>query len=531
MKKCFVLGPIALLTLSTSSGFADLYDAPTSYYASATSTSGATLLTQLRTITSSMTGINYGNARYSAEYTDVDPNNPNRMLLMYNRASVSPDWDSGNTWNREHIWPVSRLGVSDPSNSTTGIATDQHNLRPANPSINSSRGNTPYGPDSGSGSYGYQSSLYYPGDADAGDAARAIFYMATRYSSLSIADSSSPSGTQMGDLSSLLRFHYKDAPDTFERRRNHAIYGGASDTGNVISNPYKQGNRNPYVDHPEWVWAVFGGGNNNSKISVATPAADGSSSRNVDFGRVIVGSSVGTLSTSVTISKSGDNPTYYEVSATGSATSTLNGRFNPFGYGTTSATTTVTLNASTATTGLKTGQVIVNNLDITSGGAGMGSADANDTINLSLTVLSHSNASFSSSSDTNTLFLNLGDVNVGSSRTLDFSLFNFGSGFVANLDLDSITETDDANAFSSTLAARSNIPIGSPADFDVTFTPSYMGGFFATYTLNVSDENIPGATAGAPLTLYVSGFGVLVIPEPSAALSLCLPLLLLCRRR
>ena len=203
------------------------YDPPTTYYNSAIGI-GATLKSQLQSITSSMTGVNYGDARYSAIYTDANPNVAGNILLIYNRASVSATWDSGSTWNREHIWPVSRLGVSSPSNSTTNLASDQFNLRPANPSVNSSRGNTPFGLDSTTGNYGHQGSYYYPGDADAGDVARAQFYMATRYSQLTLTDGS-PSGTQMGDLSSLINYHFRDVPDDFERRRNHAIYGLAGE--------------------------------------------------------------------------------------------------------------------------------------------------------------------------------------------------------------------------------------------------------------------------------------------------------------
>lgn len=208
-----LLAAIAWAALSSIAA-AGPYAAPASYYNSATGT-GETLKAQLRTIISSMTGVNYGYARYSAIYTDANPNASGNILLIYNRASVSSAWDSGGTWNREHIWPVSRLGVSDPGNSTTNLSSDQFNLRPANPSLNSSRGNKPFGMDSTTGAYSHQGSYFYPGDADAGDVARAQFYMATRYSQLTLTDGS-PSGTQMGDLSSLLNYHYRDVPDEFE---------------------------------------------------------------------------------------------------------------------------------------------------------------------------------------------------------------------------------------------------------------------------------------------------------------------------
>ena len=67
------------------------------------------------------------------------------------------------------------------------------------------------------------------------------------------------------DLASLLRWNYTDGVDNFERRRNQYVYS-STDNPN-----YYQGNRNPFVDHPEYVWTIFGGGNNNSQLSVATP--------------------------------------------------------------------------------------------------------------------------------------------------------------------------------------------------------------------------------------------------------------------
>jgi endonuclease I len=114
----------------------------------------------------------YGNFRDSAAITDADPNIPGNILLVYNRASVPATWDSGATWNREHTWPDS-LQPQNASNGSTGAIADPHMLRPANPSINSSRGNKPYGLDDTTGIYGAVSGgYYYPGDADKGDMPR-----------------------------------------------------------------------------------------------------------------------------------------------------------------------------------------------------------------------------------------------------------------------------------------------------------------------------------------------------------------------
>jgi endonuclease I len=43
----------------------------------------------------------------------------------------------------------------------------------------------------------------------------------------------------MGLLSTLIAWHQADPPDDAERARNEVIYSF-------------QGNRNPFIDHPEW---------------------------------------------------------------------------------------------------------------------------------------------------------------------------------------------------------------------------------------------------------------------------------------
>src|SRR5262249_3984404 len=183
-----------------------------------------------------------------------------------------------------------------------------------------------------------------PGTADAGEAARAMFYMATRYftpsnmnrgtdiQNLELVNGIPTSDFHMGDLNSYLHWNYEYGVDNFERRRNQLIYGSAGDLTNHALNPnYYQGNRNPFIDHPEYVWAIFGSdvvsGNivNNSQIYVgATPASDGSSTVNVDLGRIMTGGSFGT--SDVAFTKSGaptnSDPTTFDITATGNATTT-----------------------------------------------------------------------------------------------------------------------------------------------------------------------------------------------------------------
>lgn len=515
----FLAAALACLTLVESAA-AGPYAPPTTYYNAATGT-GETLKSQLRTIVSSMTGVNYGDARYSAIYTDGDPNASGNILLIYNRASVSSTWDSGGTWNREHIWPVSRLGVSDPGNSTTNLSSDQFNLRPANPSINSSRGNKPFGMDSTTGGFGHQGSYYYPGDADAGDVARAQFYMATRYSQLTLTDGS-PSGTQMGDLSSLLNYHYRDVPDEFEQHRNHAIYGLAGENSPAINNPYRQSNRNPYVDRPEFVWSVFVDQENDARLSIDGAVVDGNggSLKTIDLGRGIVGAPA-PVAASVIVNKAGVDGTYYQVSPAGSAVSSKEGRYNAFAMGTTgSASIDVGLNVNASAAGLYAGTVTIDNLDVTTqGGAGRGANDANDVVSLAYQVLDHAPPSFSNGGLASTFTYDFGVVPVGSAPSFNFNLSNLAaaSGYTAGLDLDAILGTGDFSKFTTdlqTFDGLETLAAGSSREFVASFDTSSPGAFSASYQLRFSDENLPGAVDRGFLTLTLSG--VVGVPEPAA---------------
>ncbi|MEO0965522.1 MAG: endonuclease [Planctomycetota bacterium] len=381
---------------------ADLWSAPASYYSGATGT-GSTLQTQLQSAMSAgHSQASYGEMRFMAAVTDADLDNPGNILLAYNRASVSSTWDSGATWNREHVWPQS-LQPGSASNGTTGNLGDPHALRPLNPSINSSRGNKPFGGtygvgNDGSGGFGsgglVSSSFYYPGDEDAGDVARALFYSDTRYNGLTLVNGS-PGSNQMGDLASLIAWNYADAPDEFERRRNHAIYSNSftERDGSTSTNIYNTNNRNAFVDMPWVVHSIYVDQQNDTQVYVgSTPAADGSSVSVVSLGRVFLNqdpSGLGT--TSVDVHKTGQDGTYFGVSSIGGATTSFEGNYNNFATGG-AVTRSIDVGldgVDTSTTGAKSGLITIDNLDITTqGGAGVGDNDADDLIVVTASVVS-----------------------------------------------------------------------------------------------------------------------------------------------
>jgi endonuclease I len=484
------------------------YDPPPSYYNSATG-SGSTLRTNLHTIISAgFVMRSYEDAKSYLPILDQDPNNSSNIILIYNDASVAGPWVSGGvTWNREHMWPQSKLGVSvNPGSKNAG--TDLFELAPCLPTINSSRSNDAYGTLTASGPYQNNSSSFFPGDNDKGDVARAMFYMATRYydgsatpstNNLSLVNGNAPATYQMGDLQALLKWNYTDGVDNYERRRNQYAYSS------TLNPTYYQGNRNPFVDHPEYVWAVFGDSANSSQISVATPNANGASTANVNLGTILVGGILGTGN--ITIGKTGATPTTCDIATTGNGITAAAGVGQTFDYNSQTRSIAVGLNASTSTVGVKTGTITVHNSDLTSAGAGQGSADGNDTINISATVLAHANASFNVATDTNTKTLNFGTVYVGSgSHTLGFAVSNLisASGYIAGLDLLSNSSTGDTSILTTNLAPFGGLATGSSQAFTATFNAP-VGSYSATYTLNLSDDvRLVGAVA-QQLTLTLSG--------------------------
>lgn len=202
----------------------------TGYYEGIDGLTGVALLNELNEILNDgFSGVTYGDARYILDETDADPSDPSKVILVYLQTSVSGTWDSGITWNREHVWPQSLLGES-ADNGTVNMASDLQNLKPANPSENSSRGNKYFDNST-------TSTTYEPPSEVKGDVARILFYMCVMYDELDLVESN-PSTYQMARLSVLLLWNVEDPVDDFERNRNEIIYS-------------YQGNRNPFIDHPE----------------------------------------------------------------------------------------------------------------------------------------------------------------------------------------------------------------------------------------------------------------------------------------
>ena len=239
--------------------------APVGYYDSLEGKSGAVLKQAIQDIIANPAVVhahNYGDIETIIKKADQNPLNSNQVWLMYTeipRSKLDIQETGINTgkWNREHIYPQSRGGFADGTESIPdGInvwATtdandilaghaDAHHIRAEDGPENSSRGNKDYGeymgPTGNQGSW-------------RGDVARAVFYMAVRYNALSVVNGNPANTTvgQLGDLSLLLQWNQTDPKDDFEMNRNNYIYTW-------------QVNRNPFIDYPnlaDYIWGANAG--------------------------------------------------------------------------------------------------------------------------------------------------------------------------------------------------------------------------------------------------------------------------------
>jgi len=260
---------------------------PTAYYDGVDASNAAALRTTLHAAIDDHVKFPYTASTTDTwdvlEVADEDPLDPARVLDIYRNASYAKAGGGNTFYNREHTWPKS-LGFPDDGEGNYPY-TDLHMLMLSAIDYNASRGNLPFGDCSAScsefptGAYAGQGggSGVFPGNSNwsngviwqvwtklKGNVARAVLYMDVRYEggthgvtavaepdlrltddlSLVVGTGSNASVAYMGRLSTLLQWHADDPVTEAERLRNDAVYS-------------YQGNRNPFVDHPEWVDCVY----------------------------------------------------------------------------------------------------------------------------------------------------------------------------------------------------------------------------------------------------------------------------------
>ncbi len=252
------------------------------YYDGITAQSGYTLKTQLHNLIK-----NHSSQGYSALWTfyknhslDVYFENDGSILDIYSEKPNANDSynfvkvtnqcgsysGEGSCYNREHSFPKSWFGGTvEPMNS------DVHHIYATDGYVNSKRSAYPYGEvasasftstnnsklGSATTSLGYSGTVFEPIDEFKGDLARAYFYMATRYENVisswqnnstygnAILDGSSNKVFETWQLNMLINWHNNDPVSQKEIDRNNAALD-------------HQGNRNPFIDHPEYVDSIWG---------------------------------------------------------------------------------------------------------------------------------------------------------------------------------------------------------------------------------------------------------------------------------
>lgn len=181
--------------------------------------------------------------------------NPDEQTLVLLYTSYTATRSQYNGWNREHVWPQSLGGkeISDSMGEKKGGA-DLHHVRPSDAGVNSSRGNKPYNNTNRSGvKYGsnpavnvlggyYDSTYFEPLDNVKGDIARICLYVWIRWGSEWGADNITE---LFPDTDVLLEWCELDPVDTWEMGRNEVVED-------------IQGNRNVFIDYPEYAWLILG---------------------------------------------------------------------------------------------------------------------------------------------------------------------------------------------------------------------------------------------------------------------------------
>ncbi len=257
----------AMVNVSYGFDYVDI-TVPVGYYDSAWGLIGEPLRAALHLIIDDHTPIGYTNT-WTAFYTTDDK--PNGMVWdMYSDVpGGTPPYEytfgvdqggvggvEGTGYNREHSWPSSWYG-----GEISPMYSDLFMVYPTDNFVNNQRGSYPYGEvDSpgwtslngsrlGNCTYpGYSGVAFEPIDAYKGDFARSYFYVTARY----YGEDGAWPGSDMTDgaellpwaADMLLEWHLEDPVSRKELERNGTVYT-------------LQGNRNPFIDHPEFAEAMY----------------------------------------------------------------------------------------------------------------------------------------------------------------------------------------------------------------------------------------------------------------------------------
>lgn len=217
-------------------------DVQESFYSTCDGKTGSDLKSTLASF-NKPTNTSYDWSRYEA--ADEAQDDSTSIFCIYTRHNIkksahvgSYSWD---TWNREHVYTQSAFPRS---------ASDNHNIFACEGQINNTRGNLKYAEVKDNGGtriseFGHTTDCYYiantafePCDEAKGEVARACLYCSVYY------------GYDLNDIfdsiNTCLKWNAMYTVSPREIYRNNIVQG-------------LQGNRNPFVDHPSYAQAIYGG--------------------------------------------------------------------------------------------------------------------------------------------------------------------------------------------------------------------------------------------------------------------------------
>jgi len=264
-----------LLVLAVMAALTAWADIPAGYYTNANGKSDEQLMAALEGIIYTHTQLDY-NELWDC-YVTTDMGNDGYYIDMYstckyNHSSYHVGTASyvGQGLNREHSFPKSWFG-----GEVYPMYTDLMMIIPTDGFVNQRRSNYPYGVCNGTDAVtytneelgvtmlgklgkstynGYSAKVFEPDDEYKGDFARIYFYMVTCYKSdvanwpgcdqLDYLDNNYKAFSNWS-IQMLMEWHRADPVSPKELKRNEGVY-------------VKQGNRNPYVDHPELAEYIWG---------------------------------------------------------------------------------------------------------------------------------------------------------------------------------------------------------------------------------------------------------------------------------
>jgi len=254
---------------------------PPGYYDQANGKTGQALQQALHDIIQTPVSVDYSALWTCFEVTDKKPDNtvwdiysdiPGADAPYSYQFDIDQCGSSGGAsvedacYDREHSWPKSWFG-----GAVYPMYSDLFILYPTDSYVNGRRSNYPYGPvvhpqwTSRNGSKlgtcrwtGYSGIVFEPIDAFKGDLARSYFYMTVRYyhEDTGWPGSGMTTGSQLKTwaLALLKYWNSLDPVSQKEIDRNNVVYS-------------IQGNRNPFIDHPEYASMIWADGTGIEKDS------------------------------------------------------------------------------------------------------------------------------------------------------------------------------------------------------------------------------------------------------------------------